>query len=103
MEQHRTLQDSFDQVQAEAKFEADETKQQLQERQQEADGLRAQLKVGNLKTVGFDQGFNVFAVDVDVIESNPLFHLSFLKNHSASFKKTSFLCCVFYSSIVGIK
>lgn len=48
MEQHRTLQDSFDQVQAEAKFEADQTKQQLQERQQEVDGLKAQLKVGKL-------------------------------------------------------
>ncbi|XP_056914437.1 kinesin-like protein KIF15-A [Takifugu flavidus] len=44
LEQHRTLQDSFDQVQAEAKFEADQMKQQLQERQQEVDGLKAQLK-----------------------------------------------------------
>uniref|UniRef100_H3DIZ8 Kinesin family member 15 n=1 Tax=Tetraodon nigroviridis TaxID=99883 RepID=H3DIZ8_TETNG len=43
LEQHRTLQDSFDQVQAEAKFEADQTKQQLQEKQQEADSLKAQL------------------------------------------------------------
>ncbi|CAG10556.1 unnamed protein product, partial [Tetraodon nigroviridis] len=47
LEQHRTLQDSFDQVQAEAKFEADQTKQQLQEKQQEADSLKAQLMVVN--------------------------------------------------------
>lgn len=45
------LQDSFDQVQAEAKFEADQTKQQLQERQQEVDSLKAQLMVGKLKAV----------------------------------------------------
>uniref|UniRef100_G3P071 Kinesin motor domain-containing protein n=1 Tax=Gasterosteus aculeatus aculeatus TaxID=481459 RepID=G3P071_GASAC len=35
LEQHRTLQDSFDQLQAEAKFEADQARQQLQDRQQE--------------------------------------------------------------------
>nr|XP_046268051.1 kinesin-like protein KIF15-A [Scatophagus argus] len=43
LEQHRTLQDSFDQLQAEAKFEADEARQQLQDRQQETDKLKAQL------------------------------------------------------------
>ncbi|KAK5857402.1 hypothetical protein PBY51_010650 [Eleginops maclovinus] len=43
LEQHRTLQDSFDQLQAEAKFDADQAKQQLQDRQQENDQLNAQL------------------------------------------------------------
>uniref|UniRef100_A0A4W6FKR3 Kinesin family member 15 n=1 Tax=Lates calcarifer TaxID=8187 RepID=A0A4W6FKR3_LATCA len=43
LEQHRTLQDSFDQLQAEAKFEADQARQQLQDRQQEIDELKAQL------------------------------------------------------------
>lgn len=42
LEQHRTLQDSFDQLQAEAKFEAD------QARQQEIDHLKAQLTVSEL-------------------------------------------------------
>uniref|UniRef100_A0A8P4G8U8 Kinesin motor domain-containing protein n=1 Tax=Dicentrarchus labrax TaxID=13489 RepID=A0A8P4G8U8_DICLA len=45
LEQHRTLQDSFDQLQAEAKFEADQAGQQLQDRQQEIDKLKAQLTV----------------------------------------------------------
>uniref|UniRef100_A0A8C4GTP8 Kinesin motor domain-containing protein n=1 Tax=Dicentrarchus labrax TaxID=13489 RepID=A0A8C4GTP8_DICLA len=40
LEQHRTLQDSFDQLQAEAKFEADQAGQQLQDRQQEIDKLK---------------------------------------------------------------
>uniref|UniRef100_A0A665WJI1 Kinesin family member 15 n=1 Tax=Echeneis naucrates TaxID=173247 RepID=A0A665WJI1_ECHNA len=40
LEQHRTLQDSFDQLQAEAKFEADQARQQLQDRQQEIDELK---------------------------------------------------------------
>uniref|UniRef100_A0A3B4T4P6 Kinesin family member 15 n=1 Tax=Seriola dumerili TaxID=41447 RepID=A0A3B4T4P6_SERDU len=40
LEQHRTLQDSFDQLQAEAKFEADQAGQQLQDRQQEIDELK---------------------------------------------------------------
>lgn len=35
LEEHRTLQDSFDQLQAEAKFEADEARQQLEDRQRE--------------------------------------------------------------------
>lgn len=43
LEQHRTLQDCFDQIQAEAKFEADQSRQQLQDRKQEIDELRAQL------------------------------------------------------------
>uniref|UniRef100_A0A4W6FK04 Kinesin-like protein n=1 Tax=Lates calcarifer TaxID=8187 RepID=A0A4W6FK04_LATCA len=48
LEQHRTLQDSFDQLQAEAKFEADQARQQLQDRQQEIDELKAQLTVREL-------------------------------------------------------
>uniref|UniRef100_A0A8D3DPJ4 Kinesin-like protein n=1 Tax=Scophthalmus maximus TaxID=52904 RepID=A0A8D3DPJ4_SCOMX len=48
LEQHRTLQDSFDQLQAEAKFEADQSGHQLQERQQQIDGLKAQLMVSEL-------------------------------------------------------
>ncbi|XP_037603237.1 kinesin-like protein KIF15-A [Sebastes umbrosus] len=43
LEQHRTLQDSCDQLQAEAKFEADQARQQLKDRQQEIDELKAQL------------------------------------------------------------
>ncbi|XP_034714633.1 kinesin-like protein KIF15-B isoform X2 [Etheostoma cragini] len=43
LEQHRTLHDSFDQLQAEAKFEADQARQQLQDRQQETDALKTQL------------------------------------------------------------
>ncbi|KAM9341282.1 kinesin-like protein KIF15 [Symphorus nematophorus] len=43
LENHRTLQDSFDQLQAEAKFEADQAGQQLQDRQQEIDKLKVQL------------------------------------------------------------
>lgn len=43
LEQHRTLQDSFDQLQAEAKFEADQARQQLEDGQQEIDKLKARL------------------------------------------------------------
>uniref|UniRef100_A0A3Q0THE2 Kinesin family member 15 n=1 Tax=Amphilophus citrinellus TaxID=61819 RepID=A0A3Q0THE2_AMPCI len=43
LEQHRTLQDSFDQLQAEAKFEADQSRQQLRDRQQEIDELKAEI------------------------------------------------------------
>ncbi|CAL8286814.1 unnamed protein product [Lota lota] len=43
LEQHRSLQDSFDNLQAETKFEADQTGQQLQDRQQEASSLRARI------------------------------------------------------------
>ncbi|XP_033967309.1 kinesin-like protein KIF15 isoform X2 [Pseudochaenichthys georgianus] len=43
LEQHRTLQDSFDQLQAEAKFDADQAQQQLQDKQQEIDQLKTQL------------------------------------------------------------
>ena len=48
LEHHRTLQDSFDQLQAEAKFEADQAGQQLQDRQQEIDALKVELMVGEL-------------------------------------------------------
>lgn len=41
LEQHRTLQDSFDQLQAEAKFEADQAGHQI-------DDLKAQLTVSQL-------------------------------------------------------
>ncbi|XP_077411545.1 kinesin-like protein KIF15 [Vanacampus margaritifer] len=47
LEQHRTLQDSFDQLQAEAKFDADHAEQQMQDRQQEISELRAQIAVLN--------------------------------------------------------
>ncbi|XP_026165853.1 kinesin-like protein KIF15 isoform X2 [Mastacembelus armatus] len=43
LEQHRTLQDSFDQLHAEARFEADQAGQHLQDKQQEIDELKAQL------------------------------------------------------------
>lgn len=43
LEQHRTLQDSFDQLQAEAKFEADQSRQQLDDRQKEIDELKAEI------------------------------------------------------------
>lgn len=48
LEHHRELQDSFDQLQAEAKFEADQAKQQLQDRQHEVDDLKIQLMVSGL-------------------------------------------------------
>uniref|UniRef100_A0A8C5A4L8 Kinesin motor domain-containing protein n=1 Tax=Gadus morhua TaxID=8049 RepID=A0A8C5A4L8_GADMO len=41
--QHRSLQDSFDHLQAESKFEADQAGQQLQESQQEAAALRDRI------------------------------------------------------------
>ncbi|KAM4724426.1 kinesin-like protein KIF15 [Anableps anableps] len=43
LEQHRTLQDSFDQLQAEAKFEADQARQELCSRQREVDQLKAEV------------------------------------------------------------
>nr|XP_061823989.1 kinesin-like protein KIF15 isoform X2 [Nerophis lumbriciformis] len=43
LEQHRTLQDSFDQLQAEAKFDADHARQQLADRQNEMGALQAQI------------------------------------------------------------
>ncbi|XP_054653545.1 kinesin-like protein KIF15-B isoform X2 [Dunckerocampus dactyliophorus] len=43
LEQHRALQDSFDQLQAEAKFDADRARQQLEDGQQELGVLRAQI------------------------------------------------------------
>uniref|UniRef100_A0A8C5AFN3 Kinesin motor domain-containing protein n=1 Tax=Gadus morhua TaxID=8049 RepID=A0A8C5AFN3_GADMO len=45
--QHRSLQDSFDHLQAESKFEADQAGQQLQESQQEAAALRDRITVGD--------------------------------------------------------
>lgn len=45
LEQNRTLQDSFDQLQAEAKFEADQAGQQLCDKQQEIDQLKAEVTV----------------------------------------------------------
>lgn len=49
LEQHRTLQDSFDQLQAEAKFEADQSRQQLDDRQKEIDELKAEIMVSELR------------------------------------------------------
>ncbi|KAM9355767.1 kinesin-like protein KIF15 isoform 2-T2 [Pholidichthys leucotaenia] len=43
LEQHRVLQDSFDQMQAEAKFEADQARQQLHDGQQEINALKAEV------------------------------------------------------------
>ncbi|PWA16612.1 hypothetical protein CCH79_00004442, partial [Gambusia affinis] len=43
LEQHRTLQDSFDQLQAEAKFDADQARQELRDRQEEVDQLKVEL------------------------------------------------------------
>ena len=48
LEQHRTLQDTFDQMQAEAKFDADQAKRQLQDGQQEIQKLKTQLTVSAL-------------------------------------------------------
>nr|XP_057945952.1 kinesin-like protein KIF15-B isoform X2 [Doryrhamphus excisus] len=52
LEQHRTLQDSFDQLQAEAKFDADHARQQLEDGQQEMGVLRARIAElnGSLET-----------------------------------------------------
>ncbi|XP_008398271.1 kinesin-like protein KIF15 isoform X2 [Poecilia reticulata] len=43
LEQHRTLQDSFDQLQAEAKFDADQARQELCDTQKEVDQLKAEV------------------------------------------------------------
>lgn len=48
LEEHRTLQDSFDQLQAEAKFEADEVRQQLEDRQQELAAQQALITVSDV-------------------------------------------------------
>ncbi|XP_056151509.1 kinesin-like protein KIF15-A, partial [Lampris incognitus] len=45
LEQHGSLLDSFDQLQAEAKFEADQARQQLQDRQQEVSALQTEVTV----------------------------------------------------------
>uniref|UniRef100_A0A1A8UG06 Kinesin family member 15 n=2 Tax=Nothobranchius TaxID=28779 RepID=A0A1A8UG06_NOTFU len=44
LEQNRTLQDSFDQLQAEAKFDADQAGQQLCDKQQEIEQLKADIQ-----------------------------------------------------------
>uniref|UniRef100_A0A8C5E1D0 Kinesin motor domain-containing protein n=1 Tax=Gouania willdenowi TaxID=441366 RepID=A0A8C5E1D0_GOUWI len=49
LEQHRILQDSCEQLQAEAKFEADQAKEQLHYKVQEIVKLKAQVMVGQLK------------------------------------------------------
>uniref|UniRef100_A0A672IIU3 Kinesin family member 15 n=1 Tax=Salarias fasciatus TaxID=181472 RepID=A0A672IIU3_SALFA len=43
LEQHRALQDSFDQLQAEAKFDADQAKEQMTVSQQEIEELKTQV------------------------------------------------------------
>ncbi|XP_036006720.1 kinesin-like protein KIF15-B [Fundulus heteroclitus] len=43
LEQHRTLQDSFDQLQAEARFEADQARRELRDRQKEVDQLKEEV------------------------------------------------------------
>ncbi|XP_068615125.1 kinesin-like protein KIF15, partial [Brachionichthys hirsutus] len=47
LEQHRMLQDSFDQLQAETKFEADQARRHLQDRRQEIDEVKTQLMESN--------------------------------------------------------
>uniref|UniRef100_A0A8C6P826 Kinesin-like protein n=1 Tax=Nothobranchius furzeri TaxID=105023 RepID=A0A8C6P826_NOTFU len=49
LEQNRTLQDSFDQLQAEAKFDADQAGQQLCDKQQEIEQLKADIQVEEVK------------------------------------------------------
>ncbi|XP_077587394.1 kinesin-like protein KIF15 isoform X2 [Stigmatopora nigra] len=43
LEQHRTLQDSYDQLQAEAKFDADHSRRQMQDGEQKISELQAQI------------------------------------------------------------
>uniref|UniRef100_A0A674E372 Kinesin family member 15 n=1 Tax=Salmo trutta TaxID=8032 RepID=A0A674E372_SALTR len=43
LEQQRSLQDAFDQLQAEAKFDADQSRQQLEEKRQEVTAQQAQI------------------------------------------------------------
>uniref|UniRef100_A0A8C7D6I1 Kinesin family member 15 n=1 Tax=Oncorhynchus kisutch TaxID=8019 RepID=A0A8C7D6I1_ONCKI len=45
LEQQRSLQDAFDQLQAEAKFDADQSRQQLEEKRQEVTAQQAQITV----------------------------------------------------------
>lgn len=47
-EQQRSLQDAFDQLQAEAKFDADQSRQQLEEKRQEVTAQQAQITVSQL-------------------------------------------------------
>uniref|UniRef100_A0A4W5RKE0 Kinesin family member 15 n=1 Tax=Hucho hucho TaxID=62062 RepID=A0A4W5RKE0_9TELE len=48
LEQQRSLQDAFDQIQAEAKFEADQSRQQLEDNQQDIIAQQAQITVSQL-------------------------------------------------------
>uniref|UniRef100_A0A4W5R8D4 Kinesin-like protein n=1 Tax=Hucho hucho TaxID=62062 RepID=A0A4W5R8D4_9TELE len=48
LEQQRSLQDAFDQLQAEAKFDADQSRQQLEEKRQEVTAQQAQITVSQL-------------------------------------------------------
>ncbi|KAF6732950.1 Kinesin-like protein KIF15 [Oryzias melastigma] len=69
LEQHRTLQDSFDQLHAESKFDSDQARQQLQDRQQEIDQLKAEVLVTNKQ-----KGQNYFVVSfrelIETVEQN---------------------------------
>uniref|UniRef100_A0A7N8X553 Kinesin family member 15 n=1 Tax=Mastacembelus armatus TaxID=205130 RepID=A0A7N8X553_9TELE len=71
LEQHRTLQDSFDQLHAEARFEADQAGQHLQDKQQEIDELKAQLTVSKpmntAVNVGLVVGITTF-LNVEVLQ-----------------------------------
>uniref|UniRef100_A0A3Q2ZVJ2 Kinesin family member 15 n=1 Tax=Kryptolebias marmoratus TaxID=37003 RepID=A0A3Q2ZVJ2_KRYMA len=55
LKQNRTLQDSFDQLQAEAKFEADQAGQLLRDKQQEIDRLKAEVTVRKTLNNLFEQ------------------------------------------------
>ncbi|KAK6307302.1 hypothetical protein J4Q44_G00224500 [Coregonus suidteri] len=46
--QQRSLQDAFDQLQAKAKFEADQSRQQLEDKQQDVTAQQAQITVSQL-------------------------------------------------------
>uniref|UniRef100_A0A6Q2YC08 Kinesin motor domain-containing protein n=1 Tax=Esox lucius TaxID=8010 RepID=A0A6Q2YC08_ESOLU len=48
LEEQRSLQDAFDQLQAEAKFDADQSRQWLEEKQQEITAQQAHIKVSQL-------------------------------------------------------
>uniref|UniRef100_A0AAX7TZ65 Kinesin motor domain-containing protein n=1 Tax=Astatotilapia calliptera TaxID=8154 RepID=A0AAX7TZ65_ASTCA len=67
LEQHRTLQDSFDQLQAEAKFEADQSRQQLDDRQKEIDELKAEIMVSEL--AGFTTALSENVAMMELLET----------------------------------
>uniref|UniRef100_A0A669BCE9 Kinesin family member 15 n=1 Tax=Oreochromis niloticus TaxID=8128 RepID=A0A669BCE9_ORENI len=67
LEQHRTLQDSFDQLQAEAKFEADQSRQQLDDRQKEIDELKAEIMVSELR--GFTRALSENVAMMELLET----------------------------------